>query len=320
MIMNSSDNTVKGNLLRIERSSIHDGQGLRTVVFLKGCSLRCPWCSTPESHHFEAEKGYDKMRCTACYKCMLSCPAEAISVSADGLGVETDSDKCRQCFQCVEVCPVNAVKKYGYGSTVARVLEEISKDEVFYYHSGGGVTISGGEPLCQPEFCSQLLQECKKLGINTAIETSLQISYENLEVSLPWLDHLYADIKHMDDTTHRLATGEGNSQVLENLLKADRSELTFGITVRIPLVPGFNDSETNLLSVIDFCRTLKKIRAIELLPYHRMGSDTYRLLGLDNACSNIIPPTIDKMRELADLMSSRGTGIPVGVGSGLILR
>ena len=320
MIMNSANKKVKGNLLRIERSSIHDGQGLRTVIFLKGCSLICPWCSTPESQQFEAEKGYDNLRCTACYKCMLSCPAEAISVSADGLGVETDREKCQHCFHCFEVCPVNAVKKYGYSSTVAQVLEEISKDEVFYYHSGGGVTLSGGEPLCQPEFCSQLLHECKKLGINTAIESSLQVSYEKLEASLPWLDHLYADIKHMDDTVHRLATGEGNSQILRNILKADQSDLIFKITVRIPLIPGFNDSETNLLSVIDFCRPLKKIRAIELLPYHRMGSDTYRLLGLDYACSHVIPPTIDKMQELADMMSRRGTGIPVGVGSGLTLR
>ncbi len=320
MIMNSADKTVMGNLLRIERSSIHDGQGLRTVIFLKGCSLICPWCSTPESQRFEAEKGYDRMRCTACFKCMLSCPAEAISVSGDGLGVETDSEKCRHCFKCFEVCPVNAVKKYGYSSTVAQVIEEISKDEIFYYHSGGGVTLSGGEPLCQPEFCLQLLQECKKLGINTAIETSLQVSYEKLEASLPWLDHLYADIKHMDDAAHRLVVGEGNSEILENLLKADQSELSFNITVRIPLIPGFNDSETNLLSVIDFCQPLKKIRAIELLPYHRMGSVTYRLLGLDYACSNVIPPTIEKMQELADLMSSRGTGIPVGVGSGLTLR
>jgi pyruvate formate lyase activating enzyme len=320
MIMNTSDNTVKGNLLRIERSSIHDGQGLRTVIFLKGCTLGCPWCSTPESQHFEAEKGYDNLRCIACFKCMTSCPAEAISVTGDGLGVETDREKCRHCFQCLEVCPVNAVKKYGYIATVAEVLEEISKDEVFYYHSGGGVTLSGGEPLCQPEFCSQLLHECKKIGINTAIETSLQVSFENLASSLPWLDHLYADIKHMDDTAHRLATGESNKQILENILKADQSELNFGITVRVPLIPGFNDGESNLLSVADFCSPLKKIRAIELLPYHRMGIDTYRLLGLDYSCSNVVPPTINKMQELADLMSSRSTGISVGVGSGLTLR
>lgn len=320
MTMKISDNTVKGNLLRIERSSIHDGQGLRTVIFLKGCSLVCPWCSTPESQHFQVEKGYDKMRCTVCFKCMLSCPADAIKVSDDGLGVETDRGKCRLCFRCAEVCPVNAVKKYGYITTVARVLEEISKDEVFYYHSGGGVTLSGGEPLCQPEFCSQLLQECKKIGIHTAMESCLQVSYDKLEASLPWLDHLYADLKHMDDTAHRLAIGEGNSLILDNILKADQSEHNFGVTVRIPLIPGFNDSETNLLAVIDFCSPLKKVRAIELLPYHRMGSDTYRLLGLDYACSNVIPPTIDKMQELADLMTSRGSGIPVGVGSGLTLR
>jgi pyruvate formate lyase activating enzyme len=320
MNMNAADKALRGNLVRIERSSIHDGQGLRTVIFLKGCSLRCPWCSTPESQLFEAEKGYDKNRCTACLKCLHSCPAEAISLSEDGLGVETDRDKCRRCFQCAEVCPVNAVKKYGYSNTVAQVLEEISKDEIFYYHSGGGVTLSGGEPLCQPEFCAQLLEECKKLGINTAMETSLQAPYESLEASLPWLTHLYADLKHMDDKAHKLATGEGNSQILENILKADRSEFNFAITVRIPLIPGFNDSKANLLAVTEFCRPLKKIRTIELLPYHRLGSDTYRLLGLDYACTNVIPPTIAKMKELADLISSRGTGISIGIGSGVTLE
>ena len=169
----SGEKTLSGSVLRIERSSIHDGQGLRTVIFLKGCPLDCPWCSTPESKEFSFEKGYDAHLCTACGRCINTCPRGAIRFSENKKSIQTDASKCIKCFQCFDVCPNNAVKKYGMSLTVAQVMEEISKDEIFFFYSGGGVTLSGGEPLCQADFSDEVLKECKRLGIHTAVESSL---------------------------------------------------------------------------------------------------------------------------------------------------
>ncbi len=310
-------NKVKGNIIRIERSSIHDGQGLRTVIFLKGCKLSCPWCSTPESQSFEFEKGYDQRLCTVCGQCVESCPENAISFFNDGLSVSTDKDKCVRCFRCFEVCQANAVKKYGFTVSVDDLMKEISKDEIFYFHSEGGITISGGEPLCQPVFCAALLEECKKVGIHTAMESSLHTSYSSFNKVLPWIDHLYADLKHMDNQMHALWVGESNHLILENLLRADQTDYSYRLTIRLPLIPGFNDTDLNLQATIDFCRKLKKIKEIELLPYHRLGSDTYRLLGLDYKCRELMPPSIDHLDERVAYMNSLSSGIPIKTGSGI---
>ncbi|MBW6462588.1 MAG: glycyl-radical enzyme activating protein [Firmicutes bacterium] len=306
---------LKGNIIRIERSSIHDGQGLRTVIFLKGCQLSCPWCSTPESQSFEFEKGYDQRLCTACGRCIESCPENAITLSDDGLGVITDRDKCVGCFRCFEVCQANAVKKYGFTMTVDDLMKEISKDEIFYFHSGGGITLSGGEPLCQPDFCAALLEKCKINGIHTALESSLYTPYSSLDTVLPWLDHLYADLKHMDNQMHTLWVGASNQTTLDNLIKADQTSYHFGEIIRIPLIPGYNDTDSNLAATLGFCTKLKKIKEIELLPYHRLGSDTYRLLGLDYRCRDLLPPSEEHVKERAEFMNSLLTGIPIRSGS-----
>ncbi len=307
-----------GNILRIERSSIHDGQGLRSVVFLKGCPLTCPWCSTPESQNALPEKGYDSRLCTACQRCLQECPEQAISPSGDGLSVITDRSICKNCFHCYAVCPSKAVKKYGYQATVSELVAEISKDEIFYYHSKGGVTISGGEPLCQADFAAAVLKNCKELGIHTALESCLYGEYENLEKVLPWLDHLYADLKHMDDSMHTLWVGAGNHLILENLKRADQSIYPFSLVLRIPLIPGFNDTHENLDASLDFALKLKKIKTIELLPYHRLGSDTYRLLGQPYRCADLKPPENHHLQQLASYLAERSEGIPIKVGSGLI--
>lgn len=311
------DGVAGGNIIRLERSSIHDGQGLRTVVFLKGCPLNCPWCSTPESQNFLFEKGYDQLQCTTCFRCTEACSKGAITVLEDGSGVHTDQAKCQACFACYEVCPARAIKKYGYKISIESLMKEISKDEIFYFHSGGGVTLSGGEPLCQPDFCAKLLQECQSRGINTAIESSLYVNYSNIEASLPWLDHLYCDLKHMDEHVHTTTIGKSNALVLTNLLRIDQSDYHLPITVRIPLIPGFNNSPQNLEETLDFCCQLKNLYEIELLPYHRLGTDTYRLLGRDYACKHLLTPTTTDLKSLKSYMDSLGAGIPVKVGSGL---
>lgn len=252
----------RGVVLRIERASIHDGPGLRTVVFLKGCPLRCKWCSTPESQSFHIEMGY------------------------------------------------------GKEMTVEEVMEEVVKDEVFFFHSGGGVTLSGGEALAQPEFAREILKRSKGLGINTGIETSLYSKYEIIEDILPWLDFIYMDIKHMDSKDHKEWVGIGNTTILENIKKVDDSKYPLKIYIRIPIIPGINDNEYNLTATASFCRDLKRVDRIELLPYHRLGIGTYEKLGREYELKDLASPSREYIVEKVNFMSQLLSHIEVKAGGG----
>lgn len=307
----------KGLILRIEKTSIHDGQGLRTVVFFKGCPLRCPWCSTPESHNMKIEKGYLQNRCLGCGTCVELCPEKALCLNLNGK-IVISKEKCQMNLKCFDKCPHSAYKKYGTFMSVDKLMREISKDEIFYFHSGGGVTFSGGEPLMQPEFLEEIMKACKLRGIHTAIETSLYSPYSNIEKTLPYLDALYVDIKHMDNNAHEKYTGVKNDLILNNILKVDASLRPVKIHVRIPLIPTINDTRENLLSIVDFCKGIKKLEEIELLPYHRLGIETYKHLGLKYKLSDIAVPAIDRIKESTDFMSSNSQGIMIRIGSGLL--
>ena len=302
----------QGTILRIERSSIHDGQGLRTVVFLKGCPLRCRWCSTPESQSPRPELGFVAGRCRGCGTCVKVCPAGAVSLAVESGKARFDRAKCRGCFECVSKCPAGALKKYGVPMTVEEVAAEISRDEVFYFHSGGGVTISGGEPLYQPRFTAEILRECKRLGIHTAIETCLFAPWDCVEAVLPWLDVLYVDIKLMDEGLHKRWTGAGNRLILENLRRIDGSFYNIEIIARIPLIPGVTDTDKNLSDAVEMLSRIKKLKDIELLPYHRLGIETYRNLGREYSLKDLVPPSEEHMLErrkyLARLMKEFGIG------------
>mgnify|MGYP003734998327 FL=1 len=317
MILMNHNAAVIGSVLRIERASIHDGKGLRTVLFLKGCPLRCRWCSTPESQSFGLEKGYAQDRCIGCGICVRSCPERALSISHDIQKVLTDLSKCKKCFICAAKCPRRAIKQYGSLMSVKEAVEEISKDEIFFFHSGGGVTISGGEPLCQPEFVSEVLRECRALGIHTAIETSFHVPYENIEKTLPWLNVLYVDLKHMDKDLHKEWVGHENSLILNNIKKADQSEYPLEIIVRIPMIPGVNDTDSNLSAVAEFCKSIKKLKEIELLPYHRLGTETYKHLGMEYLLRDLAPPSQEQISERARFLTELNPGVPVRIGSGL---
>ena len=308
----------QGTGLRVERTSIHDGQGLRTVLFLKGCPLRCRWCSTPESQRPEPEKGYARSRCTACGTCVAACPEGAISFSADGTYVVTDTAKCKLCFTCVARCPQRAWKRYGSYMSVREAVREIEKDELFYFHSGGGVTISGGEPLHQPDFVAEVLRECRLRGYHTALETSLHAPYDSIEKILPWLSVLYVDIKHMNPASHRQLVGPDNALILENIRKVDQSGFPLEIFIRIPMVPGANDSDENLRATAAFCQGMRKTKEIELLAYHRLGAETYRYLDMIYPLKDLVPPSPERIVERAAFLAGQNPGVPVRVGGGFV--
>ena len=238
---------MRGTVLRIEKTSVHDGGGLRTVVFLKGCPLRCVWCSTPESQSSGTEFGYGKIM------------------------------------------------------TAAEVVEEIAKDEIFYFHSGGGVTISGGEPLAQADFTAAILMEAKKRAVGAAIETCMHGSFADLQKILPYLDVLIADIKHIDSAAHKELTGVGNDLILENIRTA--AEVFDGeIILRIPLIPGLNMAAGNAEGIAGFCARLGRSVKIELLPYHRLGLETYRHLNRERDFLDVKTPTGREIKEFEDAM------------------
>ena len=312
------DATLTGRVLRFERASIHDGQGLRTVLFLKGCPLHCPWCSTPESRYLNSERGYIEDHCKFCGKCVDACPEQALTLAVADQKVTIDQSRCKQCFSCAAVCLHNAIKKYGFTLTVAETVQQIRKDEIFYFHSGGGLTISGGEPFWQPEYTAAVLKNCKNLGIHTAVESCMYVPFSQIEIALPWLDHLYADLKQMDSRLHQIWLGEDNRLILENIKQVNDSGFSLDITIRLPLIPGFNDSNQNLKETVEFCAQLSNIKDLEILPYHRLGSDTYRHLGLEYQCQDLTPPSREYLEERAAFMRGLSGTLPVKTGSGLI--
>ena len=309
----NSERKQSGVVLRIEKTSIHDGEGLRTVIFLKGCPLRCIWCSTPESQLPLPEKGYAEEKCIRCGACVEICPKGALSFSEGEGSLVTDKEKCDACFACIKACPSKAIKQYGSLMSVEEVLREISKDEIFYFHSNGGVTLSGGEPLEQAEFAKAILEECRNRGIHRALETSFFGTWEKIEILLPWINLLYVDLKHPDSEEHRRLTGVPNHLILENIKKADASTHGFDLVLRTPLIPGINDSEKTLLELADFAKDLKKIREYEFLPYHRLGIETYRHLGREYPLQEIKSPDISWAHEKARIFKSRVPWISVKV-------
>jgi pyruvate formate lyase activating enzyme len=305
--------SITGNVLRIEKTSMHDGDGLRTVVFIKGCPLRCEWCSTPESQKSNPQIGYIRSKCNGCKTCVESCQQKALSYSPEK-GVIRDMDLCRDCFECVVKCPQGAFVKYGKQMSVSEVIKEIEKDEIFFFHSNGGVTLSGGEVLMQPDFAAKILEECNQRGINTIIETSLHSSYDNIQKLSPWLNSMYVDIKHMNNEAHKYWTGIDNSLILENIRKVDESQYDIDICFRIPIIPGVNDSELNLKEVADFCRGIRKTKEIELLPYHRLGIDTYENLGIDYSLKDIKTPDLEYVNKCAKYLVDQDLKFDIKVG------
>ncbi len=276
-----------GKVLRIERSSNKDGFGLRTVVFLKGCPLRCEWCSTPESQSALFEVGFLRSLCTMCGKCAVNCPHGLIKYDA-ALGIGAEPLNCTGCGRCKASCPQDAVRIYGREMSSDELMEEITKDDVFFHH-GGGVTLSGGEVFSQSSFVMDILSKCHDFGIDVTIESCGFAKWETVSPMLDFLSSIFIDVKVMDSAKHERYTGVNNALILDNISRIDRTGKT-KITVRVPFIPSINDDVENFEMLAAFCSGLKNLLAIEILPYHRLGWETYRNLGRPVPLPEVFPP------------------------------
>ncbi len=265
----------RGLVFDVKRFAIHDGPGIRTTLFFKGCPLRCPWCHNPESLFPEQELVFHGERCLGCRDCLEACPTGAASLEPGK--APADRDRCELSGKCVEVCPSGAREILGRWMTLEEALAELERDRVFYQESGGGVTFSGGEPLFQPDFLEALLRACRERGVHTALDTTCYASRAVVERMLPWTDLWLADLKHMDPEAHLRGTGVPNEPILENLrFLASRGA---GIRARIPLVPGFNDKREDLQAAAAFLAELgETVEEVDLLPYHRAGEHKFSYL------------------------------------------
>jgi len=287
-----------GTVFNIQRYSIHDGPGIRTTVFLKGCPLDCWWCQNPESQLSGQEMIFWGDRCIGCGACSTICPSDAIQIK-NGIPI-TEKEKCILCGKCIEKCPALAREMIGKKLTTEEVIKEIEKDLVFYKESGGGVTFSGGEPLGQSEFLEGLLSGCRKKKIHTAVDTSGYISWEILNKISPKVDLFLYDLKLMDNERHKKYTGEFNELILENLKKL--SSVHNNILVRFPVIPGINDDYQNIKEIGKFLSSLK-ITQVNLLPYHYIGIDKYRRLGMTYRLAGIQSPSEERLSEISVILS-----------------
>ncbi|MCM0647834.1 glycyl-radical enzyme activating protein [Clostridium swellfunianum] len=297
----------KGTIFNIQKYSVHDGPGIRTTVFLKGCPLKCWWCHNPESQNPRHEIMFFQERCTGCGVCVKRCPNEAIKIS-DNKAL-TDETKCRLCGKCADFCPNKAREYVGKEITVQALMDEIIKDEVFYDESNGGVTFSGGEPMLYADFLAEVLKACKQRGIHTAIDTSGFVAFDKFEKIIDYVDLFLYDIKLMDDRRHTKYIGFENGLILDNLKKL--SDRGANIFVRMPIIAGINDDFENIEEAISFLSSLNIIQ-VNLLPYHKMGMDKYRRLEMDYKLSGMEKPTDERMKEIADRFLRRGIKVKIG--------
>jgi pyruvate formate lyase activating enzyme len=287
-----------GIVFDIRKFSIHDGPGIRTTVFLKGCPLQCAWCHNPESQSAEPELIMRPGRCLRCGACVEACPEDAIKLETGG--PSTDLSRCERCGLCVDACFTGARELAGRELSVAQVMEVIGRDRPFYDESGGGATFSGGEPLLQPEFLEELLNSCRAQEIHTALDTCGYAPWVVLDRIHDYVDLFLYDIKTLDDDQHRALTGVSNRVILENLWAL--SERGHKIIVRVPLIPGINDGDDNIRRTGALAASLPTPAQVELLPYHRIGVEKYGHTARQYALANVHPPSLERMAEISRVL------------------
>jgi glycyl-radical enzyme activating protein family len=305
--------SVKGLIFDIQGFAVHDGPGIRTTVFMKGCPLKCKWCANPESQKFVPEIFHTGSRCVNCGRCIEACPECAVSFQENGRNIGINRAACDNCsgHACVSGCYQGAMELAGRYMSVDELMAEVVRDDLFYRNSGGGVTLCGGEPLSQPEFTLQFLKKCKEEGIHTNLDTCGYAPWEAFSKILEYTDMVYYDIKSMDPEVHKELTGVSNELILKNLGLVLK-QTNIPVYIRIPVIPRYNDSKENMGATAQFIRQAGA-KQVNILPYHRLGVSKYKRLGKEYPLNeNVIAPSDAAMKEIKSIFDSYNLCCKVG--------
>lgn len=289
-------------VLSIMGMTIHNGPGIRTLILLKGCPLRCVWCSTPESQSSKQELGFFPEKCNRCDKCILNCPTGAIILKEEK--IQIDRSKCNNCGECIKVCYPEALRFYGENITVDELLQEVKKDKIFYKHSGGGVVISGGEPLLEIAFTKKFVKACWTEGMSIGVDTCGYVPWTNIEQVLDYVDYFLLDIKHMNPRRHKEITGVSNELIISNAQRI--SERNIALYIRVPVIPGYTDSEENLRAISVFASKLNSLKEVHLIPMHHLGAKRYETLHRPYLIADVPMISNNKMEDMRQLVESYG--------------
>lgn len=297
-----------GLITEIQRFSLNDGPGIRTTVFLKGCNMNCSWCHNPETINGSKDILYYENNCIGCFKCVVICPSKAHKRIG---GIHKYYPKlCVKCGKCTNICYAGSMVMSGINMTVNDVMDEIIQDKPYYLDSNGGVTISGGEVLCQQEFTSELIEACQNEGIHVAVETNLSKEFDSIKDLLGKLDLIMCDIKTIETSDHHMYTGIGNDTILRNIKQLHTLGIPF--IVRTPLIPGATDSDDNIKGIAEFLSNIKGMEYYELLNFNPLGEYKYKSLSKKNHFIDAKPLQKSRLQELADMVRSYGINVKLG--------
>jgi pyruvate formate lyase activating enzyme len=301
---------VRGVVFNIQHYCIHDGPGIRSTVFTKGCPLRCVWCQNPESQALVPEVLFVAEKCEGCGACVEACPERAIEL-CDGKA-RTNRVLCKGRGECIPACPNEARSIMGKAMSAGEAFRDLAADALFYRRSGGGITVSGGEPLAQPDFTAAVCRLAKKAGLHTAVDTSGHTAWCTMAKVLQYVDLVLYDFKHMDDQKHRLYTGVSNGLLLENAKRIVKEYPQVSMLGRVAVIPGYNDDVDNLRATAQFIQGLGAVSTVHLLPYHKFGEAKYERLEQSHDRLEIEPPTEEKMRQIKAVFESAGLTALIG--------